>query len=129
MPICTHCGERNPDNVSVCIKCGIGMGHQLRANKDLKRAQGAQAIGIVKWIVIAIVLVITVPIGYHAAGAAYYRKHLKSMQERANSNCNGPVTPEMQEAERAKVERCLASDMDLVQAQRDLDNFTKGDKK
>jgi ribosomal protein L40E len=128
MPICTRCGEQNPDNVSVCNKCGIAFAHQIRARADVQRSKNVLVVRIATWIAVVVVLILVAPSGYHAAGAAYLGHHLKSMTDKANIDCNGPIKDDMSAYQKDQVTKCLAANPDLIKAQQDYDNFTKGGK-
>ncbi len=124
MPICTNCGEQNPDGISRCVKCGIGLGHQIRAQSDAKRGQVASGVRIVVWIAVVVAVAAVSPAAYHAAGTAYYKHHLKSMFDRAMSDCGGPITETTQQYQKDQINHCLSGKEELKQAQADYDSFT-----
>ena len=123
MPICTRCGTQNPDNATVCSKCGIAFMHQRFVNADAKRAKIGTITRSITWVVGLIVLVCVAPSIYHFSAAAYYKHHLQSITERAMRNCNGPVTDTMQPGQVDDINKCLAQDADLQEAKTDYAKF------
>lgn len=129
MPTCPRCGEQNPDSAIVCDKCGIRFGYDIRAKADNRRMANAKVVKAVTWIAIIVVLAILAPKAYHMGYSAYLKHHLKSISDHANIYCNGPVTDTMTETQKAEINKCLDNTAELQAAQKDYDDFTKGDAK
>lgn len=95
----------------------------------MQKARTGQVIRTVTRIAIVVLIVIFAPVAYHAGRGAYLAHHLKSIKERATSNCDGPVTETMQPSQVDQYNKCMAADPDLQVAQRDYDEFTNAPKK
>jgi len=124
---CTNCGEQNPDGTSRCNRCGVILGHQIRAKEDAKRAQTMKMVKIGVWLVGLIIVGIVGPKVYHVGAVAYYKHHLQSMTEHANIYCNGPIKDDMSPAQKDEINKCLDKDQELVKAKADYAELTKGD--
>lgn len=124
MPICKACGTNSPDNLTRCVKCGVALGSQFRADADLRRAKTRLMVRAVIWVAVVIALVAVAPSVYHKAGTAYYKYHLKSVSEGAMVDCGGPIVPTMRPDQKTQVDTCLAGNADLKKAKADYAAFT-----
>jgi uncharacterized membrane protein YvbJ len=128
MPICTHCGEKNPDDAYRCQKCGVAFGHQTRAKADAQRLKIWSVVRIIGWVAIAIVVICVARPAYHGAFAAYYRYRLNTVKEAAMKSCGGPITENTPSSTKDQIDHCMATDELLIKAQGDYSDYTKGDK-
>ena len=128
MPKCTNCGERNLENSARCVKCGVGLGQQVRAREDAQRAQIWKVVRVISWIVTAIIVVVLIPRAYHAGGAAYFRYRMTSLQGEVEKDCGGPVTATMAPYQKDQIQPCIAKSEPLQEATKNYEDFTKGDK-
>lgn len=123
MPTCTQCGEQNPVGTSRCNKCGVTLAGQARIRADAKRGAASSAVSLVMRIaVIAVVLLLAYP-AYRFAGTTYFQYRLNTVKEAAAKACKDSSN------QRDQIDQCLATDDNLIKAQTDFDNFTKGGKK
>ncbi len=126
MPICTQCGENNPDGTSRCIKCGVTIGGQLRARQDAKRSNIASTFTILFRIAMAVVVILLVIPAYKFAGTTYFRYRLNTVKEAAMKSCGGPITESMYPNQKEQINKCMDTDETLIKAQDDYTGFTKG---
>ena len=128
MPICTRCGQNNPDDAIHCSKCGIAFVHQRYARDDAKRSRSGLIIRTIGWIAALIVLAVVGPPVYHTAGAAYLKHRLNTAADRAMKDCGGPASDTMGANQKDQIDACILQNADLKSAQSDYDSFTKSDK-
>ncbi|MDR3687992.1 MAG: zinc-ribbon domain-containing protein [Fimbriimonas sp.] len=128
MITCTKCGEQNPDGVYRCNKCGVMLGHQVRARADAQRSKVVSGVRLVWWIVVVIAVIVIAPRLYHFAFASFYRYRMNTQTAAAVKNCNGPATETTTPAQKAEIDKCVDTDPIVVKARGDYEDFTKGDK-
>ncbi len=128
MPICTNCGENNPEHTPRCNKCGVALSLQARHRADAKRSNMAGAANNIIRIGIFAAVVLAAYPAYRFAFTTYYKYRLDTVTEGANKVCSGPVTASMPAYQQDQVNECLAKDENLTKAQDDYDNFTKAEK-
>jgi hypothetical protein len=125
MPICTNCGENNPEHTPRCNKCGVALSLQARARADAKRSNAAGAANNVIKIAIFVAVAFSVMPAYHFLGTSYFKYRLDAVTEGANKTCSGPVTATMPAYQQDMVNQCLEKDENLIKVQTDYNNFTK----
>ena len=128
MPICTSCGEQNPDYATRCAQCGVSLGAQMRAKQDSIRGRNGSIVRIALWMGVLIILAIVLPPAYRTGNAAFQKYKFDAVNNRANKDCNGPITDSMQAYQKDEITKCLASNSELSKAQADYDAFTKASK-
>jgi len=128
MPICTACGEKNPDNTPRCIKCGVALGHQARAKVDAQRATVAKTVRIIFTVIVVVLVLLAIKPAYEAAGTAYFRYRLNTVKEAAIKSCGGPITETSMGYQKDQFDKCMSTDETLQTAQTNFDNFTHASK-
>jgi uncharacterized membrane protein YvbJ len=121
MPICTHCGENNPDGTARCARCGVNLGAQARAKQDAKQLVVWAVIRKITAVIALVIVACLIMPAYKASFTAYYRYRLNTVKEAANKSCH----ESQQTSQGAELDKCLAADDNLTKAQADYDNFLK----
>ena len=129
MPICTQCGERNPDNASRCEKCGVTLGSQQRSRQDAVNSRNNLVVRSTLWVAAIVVAAVVAPSAFHTGKAKYLEFRLRSVTSKVNYGCDGPVTDSTPAYKKDEINKCIAASTDLSDAQAAYDSFTKGDKK
>ena len=129
MPICARCGQQNPDSATICSKCGVGFGFQIRAEADARRAKTGLIVRIVIWVVVVVALLVVGPPAYRAGWGGYLKYHLDNVRRGVTSECGGPITAETQQYQKTEITGCIEKSEDLRKAESDYAEFTKNNPK
>ena len=125
MPICAQCGEQNPDGAPRCVKCGIALGHQLRAAADAKRSRNGAVIRGLIWVGVVVVLLIVGPVVYRTAWGSYLQYKLKGAKQSAMKDCGGPLLNDTPQTQVDQFNKCMATNAEFTEAENAYNSFKK----